>query len=202
VIQFIINTNLMKRESFLKACLATTAALASPFTLIARAAERFRTSSTFMVGAGKDRSNKPITLLEGDTFYTKVSSKDTDNDLFVFESTRVKEGGPAHHYHFEQDEWWYVLQGEFLIKVGDVIHKCKAGDSIFGPRMVPHSFSKIGDGEGKLLMYFQPAGKMEEFFTKVSQGAGKNMTEAEQDKFREAHGFKRVGPPISYFKKM
>ncbi|MEO6732774.1 MAG: cupin domain-containing protein [Ferruginibacter sp.] len=113
----------------------------------------------------------------------------------------MKEGGPSHHYHFEQDEWWYILQGEFLIRVGDITYKAKAGDSVIGPRMIPHSFAKIGEGEGKLLMFFQPAGKMEECFNKIAAGAAKNMTEAEQDKFREEHGFKRVGPPIKNFKK-
>ena len=192
----------MKRQVFLQSCLAAGAVLAAPIKLMARTAGRLRTSAGFIVSSGKDRSGKPISIMEGDTFYTKVSSKDTDGDLFVFESTRVKEGGPIHHYHFEQDEWWYVLEGEFLIKVGDVTHTCKAGDSVYGPRMVPHSFAKVGAGIGKLLMYFQPAGKMEEFFIQVSQGAAKGMSEAEQDAFREAHGFKRVGPPITYEKKM
>lgn len=131
----------------------------------------------------------------------KVSSKDTNGDLYVFESSRVKEGGPALHTHFDQDEMWYVLEGEFLIKVGEVTHQAKAGDSVFGPRNVPHCFAKVGPGEGRLLMTFQPAGKMEEFFQKVSDGALKTMGEAEQDKFREEHGFKRVGPPIKQLKK-
>lgn len=95
-----------------------------------------------------------------------------------------------------------MLQGEFLIKIGDTTHHAGAGDSVFGPRMIPHSFAKIGEGDGRLLQFFQPAGKMEQFFTEVSEGTTKNMTEAEQDQFREAHGFKRVGPPIKNFKKL
>ncbi|WP_436488752.1 cupin domain-containing protein [Chitinophaga sp. ARDCPP14] len=94
------------------------------------------------------------------------------------------------------------MKGEFLIKVGDVTYKAKPGDSVFGPRKVPHSFSKMGEGEARLLMFFQPAGKMEEFFIKLSEGAAKNMSEEELDRFREEHGFKRVGPPIKYLKKL
>ncbi|MGZ5134024.1 MAG: cupin domain-containing protein [Flavitalea sp.] len=191
----------MKRNSFLKASLTTGAAIIFPFTLIAKTLKTFRIGNGFMVGSGKDRNNKSISLFEGDTFDCKVSTKDTDGDIFVFESRRTKEGGPIHHYHFDQDEWWYVLQGEFLVKIGDVTYKAKAGDSVFGPRMIPHSFAKIGEGEGRLLMFFQPAGKMEEFFQKVSAGIPRNMSEEEQDKFREEHGFKRVGPPIKDFKK-
>ena len=155
-----------------------------------------------MVDAAKSRSGDSISLLEGDTFMTKVATGDTDGDIYVYESTRSKEGGPNHHYHFSQDEWWYVLQGEFLIRIGDTTYHAKPGDSVFGPRMIPHSFAKIGEGEGRLLQFFQPAGKMEEFFTKVSKGAAKGLTEEQQDKFREDHGFKRVGPPIKNFKKM
>lgn len=62
--------------------------------------------------------------------------------------------------------------------------------------MIPHSFAKIGKGEGKLLMFFQPAGKMEEMFKKIAAGVTKNLSEEEQDKFREEHGLKRVGPQL------
>lgn len=192
----------MKRTTFLHSVLSISAVVAAPINLLAATISRFRTNTGFMVDAAKSRSGKPITLLEGDTFITKISTVDTDGDIYVYESTRSKEGGPFHHYHFSQDEWWYVLQGEFLIKIGDTTYHAKAGDSVFGPRMIPHSFAKTGEGEGRLLQFFQPAGKMEEFFTKVSEGVAKNMTEEEQDKFREEHGFKRVGPPIKNFKKM
>jgi mannose-6-phosphate isomerase-like protein (cupin superfamily) len=168
---------------------------------MAKSVQKYRVEKGFKVEAGKDRLGKSISLFEGDTFSCKVASKDTDGDIFVFESSRVKKGGPSLHYHFDQDEWWYILSGEFLFKVGEQTFTAKAGDSVFGPRKVPHTFSKLGEGEAKLLMFFQPAGKMEECFQKISQGMTKTMTEEEQDQFREAHGFKRVGPPLEYFKK-
>lgn len=190
----------MKREFFLRSCLSVVAMASIPYNLVAKNLIRLRVKTGFKVDAGNSRSGKPITLLEGDTFMTKVSTVDTEGDIYVYESTRSKEGGPNHHYHFSQDEWWYVLQGEFLIRIGDTTYNAKAGDSVFGPRMVPHSFAKIGEGEGRLLQFFQPAGKMEVFFKKVSEGAAKGMTDEEQDSFREAHGFKRVGPPIKNLK--
>ena len=85
--------------------------------------------------------------------------------------------------------------------MGEETFTAKAGDTVFGPRKVPHAFSKIGKGEAKILMFFQPAGKMEEMFRKISEGVTKNMTDEEQDKFREEHGIKKVGPPLKYFKK-
>ncbi len=191
----------MERNNFLKVCFSTLGLVSFPFDVFAGTAKSLREKNGFKVDSGKDRTNNSLALFEGDTFDSKVSTADTDGDIYVFESRRTKEGGPAHHYHFAQDEWWYVLQGEFLIKVGDITYEAKAGDSVFGPRMIPHSFAKIGEGEGKLLMFYQPAGRMEEMFKKIAAGATKNLSETEQEKFREEHGLKRVGPPIKNVKK-
>jgi mannose-6-phosphate isomerase-like protein (cupin superfamily) len=191
----------MKRNAFLKVCLSVGALMPASLTSFGRLSYKKRVGKGIKVDAGKDRLDKPMTLFEGDTFYTKISTKDTDGDVYLFESSRIKEGGPALHFHYEQDEFWYILQGQFLFKVGEQNFTANAGDTVFGPRMVPHAFAKIGEGEGKILMFFQPAGKMEEMFRKISEGATKNMTEEEQDKFREEHGIKRVGPPLTNLKK-
>jgi mannose-6-phosphate isomerase-like protein (cupin superfamily) len=49
----------------------------------------------------------------------KVSTLDTDGGLAVCEITSVQKGGPARHLHHEQDEWFYVLEGEHVIEVGE-----------------------------------------------------------------------------------
>jgi len=190
----------MKRGSFLKFGLAIGSLFSTSFNVYARPKTKYREDKGFKVDAGKDRFDKSISLFEGDKFYTKVSTKDTDGDMYVFESTRIKEGGPILHTHYDQDEWWYVLQGEFLIKVGDKTYNAKPGDLVYGPRKVPHTFAKIGQGDSKLIIGFQPAGKMEEFFKKISEGIATNMSEAERDSLRKEHGFERVGPPLTYLK--
>jgi len=185
-------------SSFLKLGVLGTSLLSTPFSF--GKVKNKRINKGFKVDAGKDRFDKPISLFEGDRFYTKVATQDTDGDLYVYESTRQKNGGPALHFHYEQDEFWYVLKGEFMIKVGDEIYHAKEGDSVFGPRMVPHAFEKVGDGEAKLLMTFQPAGKMEDFFKAISKGVEKNISEAEKLQFRENHRIKVVGPALDYLK--
>lgn len=190
----------MRRNAFLKQCISMGALFSAPFSLFAQAKNKGRIDKGFKVGAGEDRFGDKIRPFDGDSFFTKVSSKDTDGELYVFESTRLEEGGPALHYHFDQDEWWYVLEGEFLIKVGDITYEAKAGDSVFGPRRVPHCFAKTGKAPGRLIMIFQPAGKMEECFMKLSAGVTKGMTPEQRDAFRKEHGFERVGPPITLLK--
>jgi mannose-6-phosphate isomerase-like protein (cupin superfamily) len=190
----------MKRNNFLQILIGTGAVLISPVSLLARGYSKLREKAGFKIDAGTDRFQKPINLFDGDTFYTKVSAKDTDGDLYVYESSRVKKGGPNLHVHHEQDEWWYILEGEFVIKVGDKMYNAKAGDSVFGPREVPHAFAKVSETVGRMLITFQPAGKMEECFIAISQGQMKGKPEAEQDEFRKQHGFERVGPPIAELK--
>lgn len=189
----------MHRNAFLKLGAVLGTYLAAPIQLLARSYKN-RVGKGFKVESGKDRFDKSITLFEGDQFFCKISGNDTDGDLYVYESTRLKNGGPAVHYHYEQDEWWYVLKGEFLIKVGDETYHAKKGDSVFGPRKIPHAFAKIGEGEATLLMIFQPAGKMEDFFLSISKGVEKTMTPEEKIKFRRDHGIEVVGPALDYLK--
>jgi uncharacterized cupin superfamily protein len=116
------------------------------------------------------------------------------------ESTREKKGGPPLHYHFEQDEWWYVLEGEFLFKVGDQTFIAQKGDSAFGPRQVPHAFAKTNEGPARLLIGFQPAGKMEEYFQVISKGALAKLSDQKRDKFSQGFGMKIVGQALTYDK--
>ncbi|MBS1659531.1 MAG: cupin domain-containing protein [Bacteroidetes bacterium] len=189
----------MKRKSFLKLTLSALSALALPVIAVAAPFWR-RIGKGFFVAAGKDRADTPLVLFEGDTFYSKISTSDTDGSLYVYESSRIKPGGPPLHVHYDQDEWWFILQGQFMIKVGEQVYNVQAGDSVFGPRKVPHCFAKVGDGEAKMLMLFSPAGKMEAFFTAMSKGATKGMTPEQNAQFRKDHGFEVVGPPLTFLK--
>lgn len=190
----------MKRNSFLKRCLTVGTFLSTPIVAIAKPFAKERLTKGIKVDAGQDRFGKSISLLQGDTFFCKVSSTDTNGDLYIFESIRDKKGGPPMHYHYSQDEWWYVLEGEFLFKLGDETFTARPGDSVFGPRMVPHAFAKINEGTARLLMGFQPAGRMEEHFRALSEGIYEKLSEAEKHKFRQGNGFEVVGPALTFEK--
>jgi hypothetical protein len=64
---------------------------------------------------------------------------------------------------------------------------------LFAPRKVPHAFANVSD-TGKLMIVYQPAGTIEQFFNNGS--LVENPTPAVmQDLFR-ARGMEIVGPPI------
>ena len=74
--------------------------------------------------------------------------------------------------------------------VGDKRFRLGPGDSAFGPRNIPHTFSHVGSTPGRMLIAFTPAGKMEQFFRTVATPNGPGMTPEIFDRFE----MKYVGP--------
>ena len=90
--------------------------------------------------------------------------------------------------------WFFVMDGEFKIQVGDETFRLKAGDSLFGPMGVPHAFVKTSEGPARLMLMHQPAARMEEFFLKASQLV--NPTLADRQALIEQYGMRYAGPPL------
>ena len=153
-----------------------------------------RPKSGIKVEKDQDRFQEKIELSRaGSRIDTKVSSQDMEGDLYIYESRTVGKGGPPLHVHAHQDEWIYVLQGEYEFQVGTERYRLKAGDSLLAPRQVPHAFSYEGEGLGKMVIVFQPAGKMEAFFHEAARRT-KPLTADEQKDFFRRHDLEVVGP--------
>jgi mannose-6-phosphate isomerase-like protein (cupin superfamily) len=76
--------------------------------------------STAYVPAGEDRFRRNHEIQYTRTMIDiKVSTFDTDGGLSVAEITSSHKGGPARHLHHEQDEWFYIVEGEYVIEVGE-----------------------------------------------------------------------------------
>jgi quercetin dioxygenase-like cupin family protein len=61
------------------------------------------------------------------------------------------------HVHHQEDEGFYILEGEMTFYVGEQTIKARPGSYLFGPRDVPHSFT-VDSGPARLLFVFSPAG--------------------------------------------
>lgn len=127
------------------------------------------------------------------TIEFKVATADAAGGLFVLENVFRTKGGPARHLHYEQDEWFHALEGEFLMEVGSGRTTLKPGDSLLAPRNVPHVWAHVGSGIGRILVAFAPAGKMEAFFREVTKGGA---MPPQDPKLWQAHGMELVGPPL------
>jgi quercetin dioxygenase-like cupin family protein len=117
----------------------------------------------------------------------------TGRDLLVLENTFHAKGGPPRHLHFDQDEWFYALEGEFIFEVGQESFHLQPGDSLLAPRRVPHVWAYTGDQLGRILVGFTPAGQMEAFFRQYLRG---NVMPPKDPEIWRAHGMELLGPPL------
>ena len=114
--------------------------------------------------------------------------------LLVLENTFHTRGGPARHLHHNQDEWFYVVEGTFVIEVGQQRYTLQPGDSLLAPREVPHVWAHTGDARGRILVTFMPAGKMEAFFREVTRA---NAMPPQDPALWQAHDMELLGPPLA-----
>lgn len=135
---------------------------------------------------------KGVTL---NTLDIKISGRDTNQELAVFEQTgQTPDGGPPLHIHIDQDEWFFVTEGEYLFQCGDERFHLKAGDTIFLPRNVPHAFVQL-TGKARTIVSYMPAGQMEAFFAATNRWPSPPSKE-EVARVFASHGMKVVGEPL------
>ena len=84
---------------------------------------------------------------EGEAFWLlgmlqtiKISRDDTAGQYGLIEIVAPAGIGSPWHVHPEEDEWFYVLEGEMTFWVADTKLSLKAGSFAFGPKGVPHTF--------------------------------------------------------------
>jgi DNA-binding transcriptional MerR regulator len=161
----------------------------------------------FTLPAGADRFGQRIVLDNyGETIDRKISSQDTGGALCVFEFT-CHAGGPK-HLHYDQDEWIYILGGDFDFHVGEKKFRAGPGECVFIPRKVPHAWRSVNDTAGRIINAYQPAGSIEEFFSEAAKFR-EGKTEFHMalgikgmHAFFEKFGMDLVGPPLGWTQEM
>ena len=102
----------------------------------------------------------------------------------------------------EEDEWFYVLEGEITFWVADTRLSLKAGSFGFGPKGVPHTFYAAAGG-ARALVGFAPM-QFEGFQREVGQPAPERVlpppTKGHPDMAKLApiakrNGFEILAPP-------
>ena len=89
------------------------------------------------------------------------------NGNYVFEVVSPAGMGIPPHVHENEDEFIYVLSGEFEIFLAGKIFKATAGDWLGFTRGTPHGFTNTGSLPGKTVWFVSPGKNFEEFFTKL-----------------------------------
>ena len=147
------------------------------------------------VPAGEDlfgQRRKVFGLLPMDL---KVVGELTSGGLLILEQIDDRKGGPPRHVHPHQDEWFYVLDGQYVVEVGTQRFDLHPGDSMLAPRGVPHVWAHVGEGLGRMLVGFHPAGRMEAFFADATRPGG-IPSGADLARLFSAHDMELLGPPL------
>jgi quercetin dioxygenase-like cupin family protein len=114
---------------------------------------------------------------EGEAFWllgmletVKIGRADTGGQFGMLEIVVPVGHGSPWHVHPEEDEWFYVLDGDLTFYIGDTRHDLTTGGFAFGPRGIPHTFIGAGSGGARALVGFAPM-QFEGFLRAVGQPA-------------------------------
>jgi len=86
----------------------------------------------------------------------KSSAETTDGRVAVLEFLWPQGSGSPLHVHRNEDEWFYVIEGEVTFWVGGDVVVAPAGSFLYGPRDIPHTFL-VTSTEARFLMVTEPA---------------------------------------------
>ena len=99
-----------------------------------------------------------------------ITGEETNGAFFLAEISVAPGGGTPPHIHQREDESFQLLEGSLTIQVGGDTITASAGDLVFLPRGIAHSFQNSGTCDAKALVLVTPAG-LEGFFSEVFEPA-------------------------------
>lgn len=110
---------------------------------------------------------KRIVSWMGTQYAITIARPQSAGIVGVFESIVPPRGGPPVHIHHNEDEVIHVIEGPYDFWLDGQTIRVEAGDSIFLPRGVPHTFRVASDRPGRNTTILTPGG-LEEFFVEAA----------------------------------
>ncbi len=104
----------------------------------------------------------------GDVYRFLATGNETGGRYAMFEAIVPPGGGPPPHIHRQEDETFYVLEGEITFQVGEETVVAGPGTFVNMPTGNPHAFKNESEQTAKMLISYAPAG-LEEYFFEVGQ---------------------------------
>ena len=148
----------------------------------------------FVLGPGEGRSID----LGAFAMTVKASRDETEGVFSLLEAEEPPGFGPPLHIHHDAAEAFYVLEGEYVMFLGDREVTCPAGSFIFIPAEMPHGF-RVGAAPSRKLNFYFPAvmiGYFDDLSAAIRRG---EVDESLLDDIARRHSMEVVGPvPESY----
>jgi len=87
----------------------------------------------------------------------KATAADTGGRMTIIEITEPPGAESPLHVHHNEDEGFWILEGDATFEVGDTTIQAHAGDYAYGPRDVPHRYM-VGETGCRMLFILTPGG--------------------------------------------
>ncbi len=113
-------------------------------------------------------SNGKLLSVLGSPVTIKLRGEDTGGAFSQVIAGANPNDGPPLHVHHNEDEAFYVLEGELEIRIGDELHAATPGTLVYGPKGIPHTFRNVGSTYAEMLVTLIPAG-FENFFEEAHE---------------------------------
>jgi mannose-6-phosphate isomerase-like protein (cupin superfamily) len=97
-----------------------------------------------------------------------VSGEDTAGQMTVFEIVAQPGDGAPPHFQKAENEYWYIVEGEWEVRSGDTTKTVGPGSMVLSPAGVTHAFKLLSDRPGRMLTINAPSGH-ELFFRHVAE---------------------------------
>lgn len=105
----------------------------------------------------------------GNLVTIKSTAETTAGGVAVIEHLGPKGAGSPLHVHHNEDEWFYVIDGDITFWCGGKVVEGTAGSFVYGPRDIPHTF-QVQSETARWLLVTEPAG-FEAFMRAFAQPA-------------------------------
>lgn len=131
-------------------------------------------------------TSRPIAQKQGPTFRVvtelvtvRLSSAETGDAVTVLEIETPPGGGISPHTQRYEDETLHVLEGTYLMLMGEDQVEIGPGQTRFIPRGVRHGFVNAGPGPARMLIFLSPGGIHEQFINEIGDDPARSMWEAD-----------------------
>lgn len=153
-------------------------------------------SNVFSVAYGKGDAY----WFNGTLMEVKATGEETKGVFSLIEGLLPPGYETPLHVKSNEEDMYYVLEGELTFIVGEKTIKGIPGAFVYVPRHIKHKFKVEGSAPAKVLFMFTPAG-VEQFFIELGVPAGEyklpsDPIEFDMDKFIETaqkYGVKILG---------
>jgi len=161
------------------------------------------TSAAARTHPGQPAASEPSMLWwQGVLMTLKAHRGSTGGAFGLIEARFPASFGPPLHIHHNEDETFYVLDGELHCRLGDQELTAGPGQLVFGPRKLAHTF-KTGPAGARALVLLTPAG-FEQMFQEGGIPAHDTTTPPVQDydlqqviRLSAKYGMDVIGPPLT-----